>query len=174
MKMCPKFVYLCTIVFVRSDSKHLVQCSIQNPIWNYLKVHTSTNKNAGKCRYCSYWYKINLVRCSCRYSQTFSLPTILTNIHSTRSFYSWLYPWNNRNVSFSETTKTPRREAGRSKGGPHQRVGHQQAQRTRTTEPTAERTKWPLQSATWTAEEPHSGSGDQELHCMYFSDNLMN
>lgn len=67
--------------------------------------------------------------------------------------------------SIPETTKTPGREAGWSKGGPHKRVGDQQTKGARTTEPVAARTEWPLQSAVRTAKESYCCSGDQELNC---------
>lgn len=73
--------------------------------------------------------------------------------------FLWIIPY------VSETTKTPRREASRSEGGPNQRVGDEQAPRVGAAEPAAPRTERPLQSAARALKEPHSGTGKQELCC---------
>lgn len=56
---------------------------------------------------------------------------------------------------FPETSKTPGREAGRSKGGTNQRVGDKQATWAWTTKSAASRTEWSLQSAVGAVEKPY-------------------
>lgn len=63
----------------------------------------------------------------------------------------------------SEAVAAPRREAGGGKGGPHQRVGHQQAKGAGTAEPAAPRAEPALQSAVRAAPEPYRHAGHKEL-----------